>query len=74
VGVEPLVGWRELLEAIRARFGRGLSYGKFLGLVKTRELPSYTDSLRMDRYRNPSRRYRVSEVLAALDLFLKRAA
>jgi len=73
MGSEPLVGWRDLLAAIRARYGRGLCYRKFRNLVRQGLLPCYVDTLRLDRYGHPSRRYRISEVLAALDRSLQRA-
>jgi hypothetical protein len=67
MGAEPLVGWRDLLAAIRSRYGRGLCYRKFRSLIVQGLLPCYIDTLRLDRYGNHSRRYRISEVLAALD-------
>ena len=73
-GSEPLVGWRDLLAAIRVRYGRGLCYRKFRSLIVQGRLPCYVDTLRLNRYGNPSRRYRISEVLAALDLSLQRAS
>jgi hypothetical protein len=74
MGSEPLVGWRDLLAAIRGRYGRGLCYRRFRSLVVQGLLPCYVDTLRLDRYGNHSRRYRISEVLATLDQSLQRAS